>query len=135
MNRRALFLAATIFAGAASAGAGEFSISFTWEGLKSCTNGYPNTVKNPRFQVVSVPKGTTVIEFRLRDKDVPGYNHGGGSVAMNRDGMVPRGVFTYKSPCPPGGRHKYEWTATAKDRKGFGAKRLGVARAVRFYPE
>lgn len=116
------------------AAAEQFRISFTWAGLKLCTSGSPNTVANPEFVVKGLPKGTQVIQFRLVDKDVPTYNHGGGTVAMTRDGKVPRGAFKYQSPCPPNGAHTYEWTATAKSKKGFGGKKLGVAKAARKYP-
>ncbi len=116
---------------AVSANAGEFTIDFTWEGLKLCTSGYPNVVDNPKFVIKGLPKGTTKVSFRLKDKNVSSYNHGGGTVNMSNDGIVPRGLFRYQSPCPPGGKHKYEWTATAKS----GFKTLGKAKAMRLYPE
>ncbi len=112
-----------------------FSISFDWKGLKLCTSGNPNTVSNPRFIVKGLPKGTQYIQFRLKDKNAPRYNHGGGWVKMSRDGKVPANAFKYKSPCPPSGKHTYVWTATAKTKKGFGGKKLGVARASRKYPQ
>lgn len=117
------------------AAAEQFRISFTWAGLKLCTSGNPNTVANPEFVVKGLPAGTQAVQFRLVDKNVPGYNHGGGTVAMTRDGKVPRGAFKYQSPCPPNGVHTYEWTATAKSKAGFGGKKLGVAKAARKYPE
>ena len=118
----------------APARAADFSISFNWDGLKLCTSGRPNTVNNPAVKVTGVPQGTTAIQFSMTDRDVPSYNHGGGWVEMSSDGIVPVGAFKYKSPCPPNGQHVYEWTATAKTKKGFGGKKLGTAKASRKYP-
>ena len=115
----------------ASTAAAEFSISFTWGDIPKCTSGRPNTVGSPAFVVKDLPAGTTSVQFRLKDRNVPGYNHGGGKVKMNQSGQLPFGVFKYKSPCPPGGKHTYEWTATAKG----GGKTLGMAKARRAYPE
>jgi phosphatidylethanolamine-binding protein (PEBP) family uncharacterized protein len=127
---------ASIFLGFVGvANAKEFKISFDWGGLKLCTSGQPNIVANPRFKVSGLPKGTKFIQFRLEDKNVPGYPHGGGWVEMSNDGRVPSNSFKYQSPCPPSGQHVYEWTAVAKDKKGFGAKKLGTAKAARKYPE
>lgn len=117
-----------LMAGAASA---EFTISFDWGDIPNCRSGKPNTVGSPAFVMRGVPAGTTQIEFRLKDLNVPNYNHGGGKVKVGTDGKLPFGVFKYKSPCPPGGVHTYEWTATAK----AGGKKLATAKARRKYPE
>lgn len=109
----------------------EFTISFDWGKIPSCRTGKPNTVGSPAFVLRGVPAGTTKIQFKLKDLDVPGYNHGGGTVKVGSDGKLPFGVFKYKSPCPPGGVHTYQWTATAK----AGNKTLATARAQRKYPE
>jgi len=124
---------ATLAAAAVSATAAyaEFSISFEWGEIPVCNTGKPNTVGNPRFVVQGIPAGTTSIEFRLKDLDAPRYNHGGARLKMSGDGVVPFGTFTYKSPCPPGGVHTYEWRATARN----GGKILGKAAARRNYPE
>ncbi|OAN78367.1 hypothetical protein A8B82_10865 [Sulfitobacter sp. EhC04] len=68
----------------------------------------------------------------MTDRDVPNYNHGGGVVAYNGQKVIAPGAFKYKSPCPPSGRHTYEWTATAQTKKNGGA--LATARAARKYP-
>lgn len=112
--------------------ASAFSISFNWNGLKSCTNGQPKRVKSPAFRLSKVPAGTQYIRFRLKDKNAPGYNHGGGLVAYKGQKTVAAGAFKYKSPCPPSGRHTYVWTAVAqKTKKGH---KLAVAKAARKYP-
>ena len=41
--------------------AADFQISFKWLKTSTCTGGYPDTEKNPRFELKNVPSGTTVI--------------------------------------------------------------------------
>lgn len=110
-----------------------FEISFNWDGLKLCNTGSPNTVGNPEFVLQDVPEGTNFIKFRLVDKNVPDYSHGGGTVEYRGGNTVAPGQFKYQSPCPPGGSHTYEWTATAQSKKNGG--KLGVAKAQRKYPD
>jgi phosphatidylethanolamine-binding protein (PEBP) family uncharacterized protein len=113
--------------------ASAFEIGFSWEGLKLCTSGNPGTVPSPAFTVKDVPEGTTFIRFKLVDRDVPEFNHGGGVVAYDGGDVIAAGQFKYKQPCPPDGAHRYEWTATAQTKKNGG--KLGVAKAARPYPE
>lgn len=109
----------------------EFSVTFEWGDIPLCTTGRPNTVGSPRFEVKGVPAGTTSISFKLKDLDAPNYNHGGGKVKIGSDGVIPAGAFKYKSPCPPSGKHVYEWRASARK----GSKVLARAAARRKYPE
>ena len=130
--RKILTIAATLCllsVGAAQA----FTIEFDWAGLKSCTSGNPNTVANPEFVLKNVPAGTAFIRFKLIDRNVPDFNHGGGVVSWAGEATVKTGAFKYKSPCPPNGSHNYEWTATAQSKKNGGA--LAKAKASRNYPE
>ncbi len=108
-----------------------FSLSFTWGNLKLCNTGRPNRVPNPDFKLSGVPDGTLKIKFKMVDRNVPGYNHGGGSVKYKGQNTIAPGAFKYKSPCPPGGSHTYEWTATAI---GKGGKKLGTAKSSKRYP-
>ena len=110
-----------------------FEISFTWDGLKLCNTGNAVTVPSPAFTLKDVPPGTAFIRFKMVDRNVPSYNHGGGVVAWDGNDTIPAGAFKYKSPCPPGEVHRYEWTATAQSKKSGG--KLGVAKAMRDYPE
>lgn len=132
-NRVKTILAtAACVAGLALPAAAEFRIGFKWGNIPLCTTGNPNVVESPAFTVRDLPAGTTSIQFRLKDVDVPGYNHGSSKrIPINRDGTVPKGAFTYKSPCPPNGAHTYEWQATARN----GGKVTGKATARRKYPE
>ena len=114
--------------------ASEFSMSFDWGNIKKCTSGKPNKVSNPIFELKNVPDGTTWIHFKMVDRDVPNYNHGGGWVEYKGQTKIEPGEFKYKSPCPPNGKHKYEWTATAKKKKsGFGGT-IAKAKASKMYP-
>ena len=108
-----LILAAGALSLAMTANAAAFSISFSWGNLKKCTTGNPNRVDNPKFSLSGVPAGTAKIRFKMKDINVPNYNHGGGTVAYSGGGSIAPGAFKYKSPCPPNGAHMYEWTATA----------------------
>lgn len=111
----------------------DMSLGFaSWGDIPRCTTGRPNTVGNPVFTLSGVPGGTATVEFRLKDLNVPSYNHGGAKLRITRSGTVPFGTFTYKSPCPPSGVHTYEWTATARDAAGAV---LDSAKARRKYPE
>jgi phosphatidylethanolamine-binding protein (PEBP) family uncharacterized protein len=112
--------------------ASAFTIGFNWDGLKLCTSGSPNTVNNPQFSLKDVPAGTAYIRFSLKDRNVPNYNHGGGVVAYNGQNTIKPGAFKYKSPCPPDGKHTYEWTATAQKKKRGG--KLANAKASKKYP-
>lgn len=122
-------LAAIILASPAAA---EFRLSFDgWGNIPLCTTGNPNTVGNPGFTLKGLPQGTTTVQFKLKDLNVPSYNHGGSKkLKITTDGKVPAGTFKYKSPCPPGGSHTYEWTATARK----GGKVLARASAKMKYP-
>lgn len=111
--------------------AGEFAIGFEWGRLKLCNTGRPNTVSNPRFRLSNVPAGTRFITFRMTDLDVPSYNHGGGTVRYTGQRTISPGAFRYRSPCPPGGTHTYQWTAVATDAAGG---TLATATASRPYP-
>ncbi len=115
----------------ANMAAAEFAISFNWGDIPRCTSGRPNTVGSPAFKITDLPEGTTEVIFKLKDLNAPGYNHGGGKVKVSSSGTLPSGAFKYKSPCPPNGKHTYEWRATAKG----GGKVLGKAKARRKYPE
>ena len=115
--------------------AGDFKITFSWDGLKRCTTGRTYVVANPIFIVSNLPEGMVGVDFRLKDLNVPSYNHGDGWIEISKDEKVAESSFKYKSPCPPNGKHKYQWTAKAKDKKGFVGKTLATAQASRTYPD
>lgn len=132
MNLKVLYISSLPFAlGILPASAADFSFGFDWGDIGKCTSGNPNTVSNPRFTLHGVPAGTATIRFRMTDLAVPGYPHGGGTVAYKGGATIAPGAFTYRSPCPPNGRHTYQWTATALDAKG---RKIGEAKARKPYP-
>ena len=99
------------------ANADEVKLSFDWGDIPLCTSGNPNTVSNPVFTLSSIPKNAKWAYFKLKDRNVLNYNHGGGWVELKGNKIINPGKFTYKSPCPPTpGGHTYRWTAyfTAK---------------------
>jgi len=116
---------------AKSAAADEFSFTFEWGNIPLCTDGYPNAVPNPVFSLSNVPAGTKTIEFAITDRDYIGYDHGGGSVTYNGNNTIQPGAFEYDSPCPPVGKHTYEWVASAQDANG---DTIGKAKAKKKYP-
>ena len=70
----------------------------------------------------------------MTDLDVPSYDHGGGTVAYAGERTIAPGAFTYRSPCPPSGSHRYRWNADAREDAGRGARSLGKAGATKNYP-
>ncbi len=125
-------LALSLALGVGATNAQAFEINFTWDGLELCTSGSPNRVSNPVFALKNVPEGTKFIRFRLVDQDVPNYNHGGGVVKYTGQKSIQPGAFKYKSPCPPNGRHTYQWQASAQTKKNGG--KLATTARTRKYP-
>ena len=132
MNLKSFLIFGTILATPLSCLAEEFSISFEWGDIKKCNTGNPNRVSNPIFTLNNVPEGTKFIKFKMKDKNVPSFNHGGGKIEYFGENVIEPGAFKYKSPCPPGGAHTYEWTVTAQSKKSGG--KLAVAKAKKKYP-
>ena len=87
------------------------SVKFSWKGYRACSTS------SPAFIASEVPSGTVRLSFRMVDKDVPTYLHGGGIIAFTGNSEIPAGAFSYKGPCPPSGQHNYEWTVQALDGK------------------
>jgi len=102
------------------------SVKFSWAGYQACSAG------SPAFNVSDVPTGTARLAFKMVDKNVPSYPHGGGTIAYDGGREIPAGAFSFKGPCPPSGQqHTYEWTIRALDR---GGKILGSASATAKFP-
>ena len=131
MKRVVVLAVFAALSGSVEVSAADFGLSFEWGNLKKCNSGRPNLVPNPKFTFNGLPKDTASIQFRIVDTNNPGYNHGGGTAKYSGGSTIAPGAFKYMSPCPPGGRHTYKWTAVAKD---AGGKKLGQATASRKYP-
>ncbi len=93
--------------------ASAFSASFSWAGISACGK------ISPAFTIRDAPKETERLHFTMRDKDAPGFQHGGGAVPYGGGGRVPEGAISYIGPCPPAGAiHRYVWTIEALDKSG-----------------
>ncbi len=102
---------AAVFALSSSASA--MSLKFSWAGYQACSP------RSPAFVIADVPTGTAKLAFKMVDKNVPTYPHGGGTVTYGGKNEIPAGAFSYKGPCPPAGQqHAYEWTVQALDQSG-----------------
>jgi phosphatidylethanolamine-binding protein (PEBP) family uncharacterized protein len=89
------------------------SVKFSWAGYQACSSS------SPAFVVSDVPAATARLAFKLIDKNMPTYPHGGGTLSYNGGREIPAGAFSYKGPCPPSGQqHTYEWTVRALDKNG-----------------
>lgn len=108
-------------------GALAMSVKFSWVGYQPCSSS------SPAFIVSDVPAGTARLAFKMVDKNVPSYPHGGGTIAYDDAREIPTGAFSYKGPCPPSGqRHTYEWTVQALD--GNGKAIASTTAAAKFPP-
>jgi len=102
------------------------SVDFTWTGYQACSSN------SPAFVVSDVPAGTAQLAFKMVDKNVPTYPHGGGTIAYHGARQTPAGAFSFRGPCPPAGeRHMYEWIVRALDADG---KTIASATAAAKFP-
>ncbi|HSO20761.1 MAG TPA: hypothetical protein VLT88_14960 [Desulfosarcina sp.] len=107
-----------LVAGCASAPVGpdavELGVDFEWQTSDRCSS------RSPEIRVTNIPPATQTLKIRLKDRDVPTWNHGGGSVAYKGSGVIPAGALKngYNGPCPPRGTHRYEFTVQALDAAG-----------------
>lgn len=89
----------------------DLTVDFKFDASSKCSN------TSPEIRVGNIPDGTVAFKVRLRDRNAPGYNHGGGQVPNDGSGIVPKGALKerYKGPCPPSGSHTYVFTVKAID--------------------
>lgn len=97
-----------------SGGGSVLGLDFTFSSQHRCSD------LSPKITVDGVPEGTTQFKVRLKDLNVPNWNHGGGAVPYTGEGVIPEGALTegYNGPCPPSGSHTYQFTVTALDAAG-----------------
>ncbi len=107
--------------------AARMAVEFSWEGILACTH------ESPEIQVSDIPDGTTELRVKLKDIDIPAWNHGGGKVMHDDSGIIPAGALNigYNGPCPPSGRHKYEFSVMAVNAEGV---IIGFGKARRSFP-
>ena len=89
------------------------SLSVDWGSTRACFE-----TASPIFTVGSIPPGTVKLGFRMKDLELPQFNHGGGVVAYSGQTTIPAGAFRYKGPCPQLKAHTYRWTVDAVDAEG-----------------
>jgi phosphatidylethanolamine-binding protein (PEBP) family uncharacterized protein len=84
------------------------------------TAGIRCTRVSPEIHVSGTPTGTVIYRFKLKDLDVPTWNHGGGDVKADPSGVIPAGAIHggYNGPCPPEGTHTYLFSVEALDASG-----------------
>lgn len=84
-----------------------------WTGADQCAR------RSPAFKLSNVPAETKTLEFHMRNVDVPGQDHGGGTVFYAGHPEIPAAAFEYQGPCPPRGHsHRFEWTVDALNESG-----------------
>ena len=107
--------------------AAELIVTFSWEGTNACSR------QSPEIRVANLPPDAAELKVRLKDLDVPNWNHGGGTLDHDGSGIIPAGALTsgYNGPCPPGGRHRYEFSVKALDADG---SIVGFGKAMRSFP-
>ena len=89
-------------------------VNFNLEAKHKCSS------ISPKITVSNIPAGTKELKVVLVDRDVPTWNHGGGTVAYKGSGVIPEGALKsgYNGPCPPSGSHTYEFKVKAVDARG-----------------
>jgi len=134
MNKQWLLLvagAALLLLGSASAqiipDAVELSVDFAWQASDRCSS------QSPAIRVQNIPAATKTLQVKLKDRDVPNWNHGGGTVAYDGSGLIPAGALKngYNGPCPPSGSHRYQFMVKAIDAAGV---IVGTGQQTRNFP-
>jgi phosphatidylethanolamine-binding protein (PEBP) family uncharacterized protein len=93
--------------------AASLQVDYTWTKSSKCTS------VSPQISLSKVPKSTKELRVTLTDRDVLGYNHGGGVVKYTGGNVIPAGALkNYTGPCPPTGQHSYTIKVQAVDATG-----------------
>ncbi len=105
----------------------EMDVDFSWAGIQACSH------ESPEIRVANIPDGTTELRIRLKDINLPAWNHGGGWVTNDDSGLIPAGALNigYNGPCQPDGRHKYEFSVMAVNAEGV---IIGFGKALKPFP-
>lgn len=102
-------------------------VAFSWKGTKRCSS------YSPKIKVSGIPRGTKYLKVKLKDLDVPSWNHGGGKVAYKGSSIIPAGSLKngYNGPCPPSGSHQYQFTVYAINERNVV---IGIGKATKKFP-
>ena len=99
--------------GACSTTGVKLGVEYTWVPDNECSD------VSPKIMVSGIPQGTEKLRVSLTDRDVPSYNHGGGTVEYKGSNVIEAGALKYYSgPCPPGGEDFYAIKVDAIDASG-----------------
>ena len=92
----------------------DLAVDFVWQPSDRCSN------RSPEIRVANIPSAAKTLWVKLKDREVPTWNHGGGNVTYDGSGVIPAGALKngYNGPCPPSGSHRYEFTVQAVDAAG-----------------
>lgn len=92
-----------------------FVIDYHWQRENLCERG-----RSPQIVLQGVPEGTVKFKIRLKDLNMPSYNHGGGKIENDGTQIIQAGAIkNYRGPCPPMGlTHRYCFTIQALDAAG-----------------
>jgi phosphatidylethanolamine-binding protein (PEBP) family uncharacterized protein len=96
-------------------------VDFSWTNQNRCSS------VSPEIKISAIPQATKELKVSLTDRDMPSYNHGGGTVKYQGSNIIPAGALKgYTGPCPPSGQHTYTIDVQAIDATGtiigFGEK-------------
>lgn len=108
MQFRHFLLSALLVFIPAAVHAADMTVSFKFDKSSKCSR------TSPEIKVENIPAGTVAFKVKLRDLDVS-WRHGGGEVANDGTGIIPKGALTdgYNGPCPPDGWHTYRFIVKA----------------------
>lgn len=122
-----IFALAVALAGLPTLAAAELAVDFSFSVADKCST------RSPEIRIGRPPAGTAKLKVRLKDLDVPGWNHGGGAVPYDGGNVIPAGALkeNYNGPCPPEGSHTYEFQVRALDATG---KELDSGKKARSFP-
>jgi hypothetical protein len=103
------------------------AVDFEWQPSDRCSR------RSPEIRVANIPPATKTLQVKLKDRDVPNWNHGGGSMVYDGGNVIPAGALKngYNGPCPPSGTHRYEFTVQAIDAAGT---IIGIGRQMHPFP-
>jgi hypothetical protein len=107
--------------------AAKMDVDFSWAGIQACSH------ESPEIRVSNVPEGAEELRVKLQDISLPAWNQGGGTVKHDGSGIIPAGALKvgYNGPCPPSGRHKYEFSVMAVNADGV---IIGFGKARQSFP-
>ncbi len=69
----------------------KLGVEYTWVPDNECSD------VSPKIMVSGIPQGTEKLRVSLTDRDVPSYNHGGGTAEYKGSNVIEAGALKYYS--------------------------------------